>query len=90
MRGQQEGCREELERPVGMAGSEEVKAAGPSDSVCKSRPTRPLCPRGPHAPGRLMVSCGEWKTCMGVGQLGSFSPGAAAQMMVRLRDWGTP
>ena len=41
-------------------------------------------------PGRLMVSWGLWKTWMGVGHSGSVSPGAAAQMMVRLRAWGTP
>lgn len=41
-------------------------------------------------PGRLMVSCGEWNTCKGCGQFGSFSLGAAAMMKVRLRDCGTP
>jgi hypothetical protein len=37
-----------------------------------------------------MVSWGERKTWTGVGHSGSFSPGAAAQMKVRLRDWDTP
>jgi hypothetical protein len=41
-------------------------------------------------PGSLMVSCGEWNTCWGEGQSGSASPGAAAQIKVRLRDWLTP
>ena len=41
-------------------------------------------------PGKLMVSCGERKMCSSCGQSGSRSPGAAAQMKVRLRDWLTP
>ncbi len=41
-------------------------------------------------PGRLMVRGGERKACVGVGQSGSFSPVAAAQMNMRVRDCGTP
>jgi hypothetical protein len=37
-----------------------------------------------------MVSCGDLNTWRGAGQSGSASPGAAAQMNVRLRDWDTP
>ena len=41
-------------------------------------------------PGRLMQSCGDAKTVRGCGHAGSVSPGAAAQMKVRLRDCDTP
>lgn len=41
-------------------------------------------------PGSLMVSCGDLKTCSGLGQSGSTLPGATPQMNVRLRDWLTP
>jgi hypothetical protein len=41
-------------------------------------------------PGRLMQSCGDLNTVSGRGQSGSVSPGAAAQMNVRLRDCDTP
>ena len=37
-----------------------------------------------------MVSWGVRKQCMRRGQSGSSSPGAAAQMKVRLRDCATP
>ena len=61
-------------------------------TVRSGAPPRAVCGTAVYCtpPGRLIVSCGDlntWRTC---GHSGSLSPGAAAQMNVRLRDCETP